>query len=62
MEGMFKLMNTSPEVKEGSLALDCRGKKCEISFDNVVFKYSGDERKILDGVNLTIEGGKVYGV
>lgn len=54
---IFDLLDTPVDVKERDGAVEFTGPVQSITFDKVVFAY-GKERKILDGVELDVQGGQ----
>ena len=62
METLFALINTDSKIKdkEGAktLVMKPEDSKVELTFDNVVFRYTENDRQILDGVSFTTGMGK----
>jgi len=54
---IFDLLDTPVDVKERAGAVEFTGPVQSITFDKVVFSY-GKERKILNGVELDVQGGQ----
>ena len=56
----FNLIDTDTSIKEAENPVEIREFKSEIRFENVVFAY--EERKIINGLDLTIKKGEVVAV
>ena len=61
IENMFELLARIPKVTDSLMAKELQVSKGKIEFKNVAFEYN-PERKILDGVNFTIESGQKLAV
>ncbi len=59
-ERVFEMLDTKADVTDAKDATDVQLKQPEITLDNVIFQYNpDDEKKALDGVSVTMPGGKV---
>jgi ATP-binding cassette subfamily B protein len=58
---IMDLLETQPAIKDQAGAVELQGDPEIITFENVHFAYSG-RKPVIQGVNLTLEKGKVIGV
>lgn len=58
LERFIEIMDTKPEIVDRPTALALENVRGEIRFENVVFRYPGTEKAVLDGVNIHIEPGQ----
>ena len=56
---VLPIIDDIPEVKEKENSKDLIIKKGQINFENVKFEYHDEQKKILNSVNLEIEGEKM---
>ncbi|MDB2439483.1 ABC transporter ATP-binding protein/permease [Hellea sp.] len=61
MEKMFALLDIKPEVQDRQGAIDIRGVKGAIKFENVSFRYDAD-RSILNNISFDIQPGQTVAV
>ena len=61
MEKMFALLDIQPEVQDRQGAIDIRGVKGAIKFENVSFRYDAD-RSILNNISFDIQPGQTVAV
>ncbi|MBE5816482.1 MAG: ABC transporter ATP-binding protein [Clostridiales bacterium] len=60
-ERVFEMMDTPPEIDDGTIVLDADKVEGNISFENVVFSYKEGE-PVLKGFNLNIKKGSKVAV
>ena len=58
MDRMFELMDEKYDVEDKPKAIELTGAKGRLAFENVSFQYEKDGRKVLEGVDFTIEPGQ----
>lgn len=58
MDRMFELMDEKYDVEDGPKAIELTDAKGKLAFENVSFQYEKDGRKVLEGVDFTIEPGQ----
>ena len=54
-----KIIDGSIQIKEDKSLPVLKIKKCDITFENVGFKYLTTEKKAIKDINLNIEGGSM---
>lgn len=58
VEAMFNLQSESPTIKDGPHSVNLKVKDpSEIRYEQVSFSYANSERKVLDGLSLTVPAG-----
>ncbi|MGM9950258.1 MAG: ABC transporter ATP-binding protein [Lysinibacillus sp.] len=58
MDRMFELMDEKYDVEDRPNAIELTDAKGKLAFENVSFQYEKDGRKVLEGVDFTIEPGQ----
>jgi ATP-binding cassette subfamily B protein len=59
---VFEVLDAPLEVQDAPDAVPLPPISCRVEFDNVSFRYPGDEREILRGVSFTAEPGQTVAI
>lgn len=56
-ERFLEILDTEPEIKDGTYTIELKNPKGNIEFEDVTFSYD-EKSTILEGINIKIENGK----